>query len=274
MERLELCLINQKGGCGKSSTCFHLAGAFAAKGLRVLLVDMDPQGSLSQGLLGSTAVESLPLERTVAALFHDELAFRSPDAFVVATEFPGIELLPANQHLAARNAPEPERSGLLQFTLRDFLEQCEDYDVVLMDCPPNLYQCSWNAMIAASHVLIPVPPEDFGTQGLRAVHQAIENARQLNPTLRRLGHIVTRYDGRLLVHRSYEARLRSLYEQMVLETIVPEVTAYKVALACRRPVEFSDPKSSGAQAMRDLSDEILTRTGMMPTSRLEQLINT
>lgn len=271
VERLDLCLINQKGGCGKSSTCFHLAGAFASKGMRVLLVDMDPQGSLSQGLLGSTVVESLPLENTVAALFDDSMGFREPQSFLTATAFQGIDLLPANQYLAAKNTPEPELAGLLQFTLRDFLEQCMGYEVVLMDCPPNLYQCSWNAMIAASHVLIPVPPEDFGTQGLRAVHQAIESARRLNPQLRRLGHLVTRYDRRLLVHRSYEARLRTLYEQLVLETIVPEVTAYKVALACRKPVEFCDPKSSGAQAMRDLGDEILTRTCVMPNARTEQL---
>ena len=125
---------------------------------------------------------------------------------------------------------------MTQFAIREFLEQNDHYDIVLIDCPPNLYQCSWNSMIAASYVVIPVPPEDFGTQGLRAVHQAIDNARKLNPTLRRLGHLVTRYDKRLLVHRSYEQRLRELYKAMVLDTIIPEVSAFNVALACRQPV--------------------------------------
>ena len=76
-------------------------------------------------------------------------------------------------------------------------------------------------MIAADYVVIPVPPEDFGTQGLRTVHQAVENVRELNPKLRRLGHLISRYDRRLLVHRSYERELRKLYENMVLDTLIP-----------------------------------------------------
>ena len=96
-------------------------------------------------------------------------------------------------------------------------------------------------MIASDHVIIPVPPEDFGTQGLRAVHQTIEQARRLNSGLRRLDHLVTRCDRRLLIHRSYEERLRQLYGNMVLDTVIPEASAFKVALACRKPVEMYSP---------------------------------
>jgi chromosome partitioning protein len=74
-----------------------------------------------------------------------------------------------------------------QFLLREFLQQ-QDFDITLIDCPPNLYRCSWTAMVASDFVVIPVPPEDFGTQGLRTVHQAISHARTLNPEIRRLGH--------------------------------------------------------------------------------------
>ena len=91
-------------------------------------------------------------------------------------------------------------------------------------------------MVAADFVVIPVPPEDFGTQGLRAVHQAIDNARALNPRLQLLSHLVTRSDRRLLVHRSYEARLRELYSEKVLTTVIPEASAFKVSLACRKPM--------------------------------------
>lgn len=259
MASIALCLINQKGGCGKSSTCFHLAGAFAASGCSVLLIDADPQGSLSQGFLGSDFVENLPANRTLAALFDEDCFFLDQQQLILNTDFEGISLVPTNQHLAKFNVPEPERGGMTQFAIREFLEQNDHYDIVLIDCPPNLYQCSWNSMIAASYVVIPVPPEDFGTQGLRAVHQAIDNARKLNPTLRRLGHLVTRYDKRLLVHRSYEQRLRELYKEMVLDTIIPEVSAFKVALACRQPVEYYSSKSSAAETTRDLAAEIISR---------------
>ena len=149
---------------------------------------------------------------------------------------------------------------MFQHVLGAFLlEVATGFDVVLIDCPPNLYQCSWTAMVACDHVVIPVPPEDFGTQGLRAVHHSIEQARRLNPRLRRMGHLVTRYDRRLLIHRSYEERLRKLYGDMVLDVTIPEASAFKVALACRKPVELYSPKSPAAELTRRLGREILAR---------------
>jgi len=256
---ISICLINQKGGCGKSSTCFHLAGAFAAAGHSVLLVDADPQGSLSQGFLGSSFIENLPASQTLAALFDESCFSLNYRQLVRETGVAEIAIIPANQHLAEFNVPRPERTRMTQFVLRDLLQQQEEFDVVLIDCPPNLYQCSWNAMLAAENILIPVPPESFGSQGLRAVHQAIDHARQLNQALRRLGHLVTRCDSRLLIHRSYEKELRTLYPHMVLATTIPELSAYKVALACRQPVENYSTKSAAAAAMRELANEILSR---------------
>ncbi|TWU54715.1 MinD/ParA/CobQ/CobA-like protein [Rubripirellula tenax] len=259
MAGVTLCLINQKGGCGKSSTCFHLAGAFAGLGYSVLAVDADPQGSLSQGFFGSDEIENLPAEQTLAAVFDESTFFVDRRQLIRQTSFDNIAILPTNLHLATFNAPTPESAGMIQYSLRDALDEIGEYDVTLIDCPPNLYQCSWNAMIAADYVVIPVPPEDFGTQGLRAVHQCIDNARKLNTNLRRLGHLITRYDRRLLVHRSYEARLRTLYQEMVLDTVMPEVSAFKVALACRQPVQAYAPKSKAAASMRALAGELLTR---------------
>jgi chromosome partitioning protein len=149
---------------------------------------------------------------------------------------------------------------MFQHLIREFLqEHAASFDIVLIDCPPNLYRCSWTAMIASDHVVIPVPPEDFGTQGLRAVHQTIDQARRLNPRLRRLGHLVMRCDRRLLIHRSYEERLRQLYGNMVLDTVIPEASAFKVALACRKPVEMYRPRTPAANLTRRLSREILDR---------------
>jgi len=248
--------INQKGGCGKTSTCLHLAGAFAAAGHSVLLVDADPQGSLSQAFLGSSAVEQLPLAQTIAALFDEARFVSDPASLIVSTAFERIMLVPANQHLGSFNSPCPQNGGLLQFVLKNLLDEIDDFDLALIDCPPNLYTCSWAAMVAADFVVIPVPPEDFGTQGLRAVHQAIDQARVLNPSLRRMGHLVTRCDRRLLIHRSYEERLRAIYDHMVLQTVIPEASAFKVAVAARKPVEQHDSRSVAAGLTRQLANEI------------------
>lgn len=268
VEPITLCLINQKGGCGKSSTCFHLAGTLAVAGYSVLLVDADPQGSLSQGFLGSTAVERLPAHQTLAGLFDESHGFARHGSLICSTNVEGVSLVPANHHLAPFNETRPERTRMRQFVLRDFLQGQRGFDIVLIDCPPNLYQCSWNAMLASTHVLIPVPPEDFGAQGLRAVHQAISEARQLNPALQLLGHLVTRVDRRLLIHRSYIDGLRELYGPQVLSTQIPELSAFKVALACRLPVECYQPNGQAAAALRSLKDELGTRLG---TQRQRQL---
>jgi chromosome partitioning protein len=181
-----ICFINQKGGCGKSSSCFHLAGHFATRGLRVLVIDADPQGSLSQGFFGSAAIEQLPSRETLAAVFtEDEIA--SPERLIMPTQFERISVVRANAQLAKHNVPEPENTGMKQFALASFLETVLGFDLILMDCPPNLYLCSWNAMLASNFVVIPVPPEDFATQGLRTVHQAIEQAKLLQPALTLLG---------------------------------------------------------------------------------------
>src|ERR1700756_525706 len=110
-----ICFINQKGGCGISSCCFHLGGEFAAAGQRVLLVDADPQGSLSQGFLGPALIELLSVQETLAACFADEHRPNTLDRLIRPTGFQRLDIICANQTLAAYNAPCPEQSGLAQF---------------------------------------------------------------------------------------------------------------------------------------------------------------
>lgn len=261
-----ICFINQKGGCGKSSSCFHIGGHFAKLGLRVLLIDADPQGSLSQGLFGSTAIEGLRARETLAAIFdEDEIA--SPNLLVLPTQFERLSVIRANAQLAKHNTPEPEKAGMKQFALATFLENVPGFDLILIDCPPNLCLCSWNAMLASNFVVIPVPPEDFATQGLRTVHQAIEQAKPLQPALKLLGHLIIRSDMRLLVHRTYEEQLRRLHGQAVFSTVVPEASAFKVAISCRKPVSQYAPNSKAASVIAALGNEMLHRMSLLDAQR-------
>ncbi len=255
-------MINQKGGCGKSSTCFHVAGYFAKAGYRVLLVDADPQGSLSQGFFGSSIVEDLEQHETLAAMFDGDIFLSSLDELVVGTVFHGIGIIRANQTLAKFNVPEPENSGLNQFAMQTIFDDVEGYDLILIDCPPNLYQCSWNAMLAADYVVIPLPPEDFGTQGLRTVHQAVQCAKELNPRLQLLGQVISRYDRRLVVHRAYEKKLRAIYGESVFTTTIPEAAAFKVALARRQPVSYYSAWCKATKQTRLFGQELFYRINL------------
>lgn len=259
-----IAFINQKGGCGKSSCCFHIGGCLAQRGHRTLLIDADPQGSLSQAFFGPAAVENLPASATLAARFDGTLCHA--ESLVAQTEIPNLSIVRANHHLSRHNIPEPHTQGPAQWTIRGLLEQLPDFDTVLIDCPPNLYQCSWNSILAADYVVIPVPPEDFGTQGLRAVHLAIHQARGLNPTLDLRGHLITRVDRRLQINRHYVDRLRNIYGDHVLQTIVPEAVAFKLSLTFRTPVTLYQPRSLAADAIDRLTRELIGTHGRIPTT--------
>lgn len=258
---MRICLINQKGGCGKSTTCFHLAGVLSDLGLKTLLVDADPQGSLSQGFFGSAFVEALPAKQTLAPVFDDLVALPLDNELIRDTDFENISIVPSNQHLAKFNTPISDSELWNEFAMREFLDNSNPFDVVLIDCPPNLYRCSWNALVAADFVVVPVPPEDFGTQGLRSVQLAVEAARSLNPHLRTAGKIITRCDARIKVHQIYEATLRDSYGSKILSTTIPEAADYKSALAARTPISFHNPRSRATSSMANLWTELCSRAG-------------
>jgi chromosome partitioning protein len=254
-----IAMVNRKGGCAKTGTTHQLSGSFAKMGLKVLLVDMDPQASLTQGFFGPSATEAIPKSKTIVSLFDD--AFDpDPEKILLPTPCLGITILPGANGLDDFNTPRPTESGSLQTSLRTFLKEVKGrFDVTLIDCPPNLHLCSWNALLAADFVLVPVQAEDFGAQGITHIQRAIDLAlEKYNPNLRMLGYLVT-LRQRLAIHDAYEQQLRKLYGTHVFETSFPLKKDFKEAIADRMPIHFLRPRSGAAKDVDAIASEILRR---------------
>ncbi len=262
--------LNQKGGVGKTSTCFHLAGTLAQLGRRVLLVDADPQSSLTQGFLGPSQTRQLdPVETIAGVLAGDAL----PSQAVRSTGLAGVDLVAGSRLAASANVPDPHLADWpAQVALRDFLAEVRDgYDLVLIDCPPNLHLCSWTALVAADALVVPVMPEDFGAQGLADVQESV--ARVLagpNPSLVLAGYLITMISPRRTVHQIYEERLRATYGEDVFETRIPESVDFVEAIARRQPVAQYKARGAGAKAIKALVEELDRRLSERLDAREER----
>lgn len=257
--------LNQKGGVGKTSTCHHLAGTLAALGRKVLLLDNDPQASLTQGFWGPVATAALPASATIAALYAGDEPF--PEQVIRPTGIAGIDLVPGSKAATDYNVPRPQEAGwALQTCLRSFLDEVKSgYDIVLIDCCPNLHLASWAALVAADSLLVPLQAEDYGAQGLGPVQESVALVTSgPNPNLGLLGYLITMFNPRLAIHKLYESLLREQYGPAVFETRVPYAADYKEAIAQRLPIARYKPKSASAKAMKALADELLARLADVP----------
>jgi chromosome partitioning protein len=252
--------LNKKGGVGKTSTVHHLAGTLARRGLRCLLVDVDPQASLTQGLLGPDVAEDLDPRETIAAIF-DESGTIPARSLVRPTVFDGLSLLPGSEAAERYNDPNPWESGLRQFVLRDALaEASEGFDLVLIDCPPHIQLWAWSALVAARGVVVPLQAEDYGAQGMKAIRRSISRVRaEANADLALIGYLVTMWNKALSVHLTYESYLRQLHGDDVFTAVVPLAKDFKEAVTYRKPIVEYKPRSASAKAIATLADEFLAR---------------
>jgi len=260
--------INLKGGVGKTSLCLHLAGALALGGRRVLAVDNDPQSSLTAGFLGAQPTRQLDPAGTIAAVYAGDDPL--PSAVVRPTGFDRIELLPGSRFAVGFNIPHPHRAPHGdQARLREFLEQVrEAYDVVLINCPPNLHMASWAAMAASDAFLVPVQPEDFGAQGTQDVIESATGVRAvINPGLALAGYVVSMFQARRAVHQAYVEHLKASHGSAVFAATVPEAADYAEAVTARKPVGFHKPRGAAAKAIRAVADELVARLEAMAAGR-------
>ncbi len=252
--------VNKKGGVGKSSCVMHLGGALSRMGLRTLVVDADPQASLSQGLLGPAAGLALDWRRTLASLFEEEGGGAMSD-LVMDIGRPRLALVAGHDRMTDHNVPKPWMTGPDQFILRDALgEVAGEFDICLIDCPPHIQACAWSALVAADGVVVPAQMEDFGIQGVSMILDSIDRARALvNSRLTLLGLLPTMVVRTLSIHSNYGADLRAAYGTDVFEAVVPAAKDFKEAVTLGKAVSEYRPRCAAAKAIEAVAAELLSR---------------
>lgn len=245
-------LANQKGGVGKTTTAISLGAALAELGRRVLLVDFDPQGAATVGV----GLNPNELDVTVYHVLLDRTV--APEAVVVKSPKAGVDVLPANIDLAAAEVvlvSEVAREQALGRVLRALKDE---YDFVLIDCPPSLGLLTVNALTASDSVIVPMECEFFALRGLALLIETIEKVRErLNPQLHVEGILPTMYDGRTLHSREVLDRVRQAFGERLFRTAITRTIRFAEAPVAGEAILTYAPASSGAAQYRDLAKEVL-----------------
>jgi len=259
-----VCIANQKGGVGKTTTAINVAASLALDGRSTLLVDLDPQGNATSGL-GARDLKHRP---TVYDLIMRESGV---DAVVMALDPPELHLLPAHRDLVGAELELVSVIGR-EFRLAEALRPVHDrYDTILIDCPPSLGLLTINGLTAAESVMIPLQCEYYALEGLSALMETVTLIRErLNPNLTVAGILLTMFDTRNSLSHQVAAEVRHHFPDRVFETIVPRNVRIGESPSHGLPVVVYDPGSRGAQAYRNLAREMVnnsTRGGQILNGR-------
>lgn len=244
-----IAVANQKGGVAKTTTAINLASGLARRNMRTLLVDLDPQANATQSLPVPDA-----LEFTVSDVLDQKVRIEEA-IYQVDSNFGALA-----SHIKLARL-EPQLTGAVDaYRLRETLDGLPPYDYVIVDCPPSLGALTTNALVAATHVLVPVTASYYGLNAVADFMETFSQIRRVvNSRLELLGIVLTIYDGRLTIAKDVEALLRTTYGERVFSAVIRKNVRLDEAASDRSSIFSFDPGSQGAKDYTELLEEVIER---------------